>query len=137
MTSFRNKAIAALAAVAIIGTGAFAAPTEAHAGKRDIAKALIGGLVVGAIIGATQNNSQPQVVVQDNGHGNRQDFRGQRPHRGQGFNQGGQFAGNGFHARPAQQTTFVNVRPQRCFTREEVTIDQWGNRASSISQVCN
>ena len=133
MTNFRNKAIAALAAVAIIGTGAFAAPTEAHAGKRDVAKALIGGLVVGAIIGATANNNQPRVVVQDNGP----DFRGQRPHRGQGFNHGGQFSGNGFNARPVQQTTFVNVRPQRCFTREEVTVDQWGNRASSISQVCN
>ena len=133
MKNFRNKAIAALAAVAIIGTGAFAAPTEAHAGKRDIAKALIGGLVVGAIIGATANNNQPRVVVQDNGP----DFRGQRPRRGNNFNHGGQFSGNGFNARPVQQTTFVNVRPQRCFTREEVTIDQWGNRASSISQVCN
>ncbi|MEZ5870544.1 MAG: hypothetical protein R3D32_01615 [Nitratireductor sp.] len=132
MTNFRNKAIAALAAAAIIGTGALAAPTEAHAGKRDIAKALIGGLVVGAIIGATANNNQPQVAAQGNG----QNFRGQQPHRGNNFNHGGQFDGNGFNARPVQQTTFVNVRPQSCFTREEVTIDQWGNRASSISQVC-
>lgn len=131
MKNFRNKTIAALAAVAIIGTGALAAPTDAHAGKRDVAKALIGGLVVGAIIGATANNNQPRVVVQDNGP----DFRGQLPRRGNNFNNGGVFVDVGHNVRPVQQT-FVNVRPQRCFTREELTIDQWGNRASSISQVC-
>ncbi|MEZ5789764.1 MAG: hypothetical protein R3D34_02855 [Nitratireductor sp.] len=136
MKNFRNKAIAALAAVAIIGTGAFAAPTEAHAGKRDIAKALIGGLVVGAIIGATANNNQPRVVVQDNGP----DFRGQRPHRAvraTTSTMAASFPATASMPVQSSRRTFVNVRPQRCFTREEVTVDQWGNRASSISQVCN
>lgn len=51
--SIRNTAIAAIAGIGIVLAGAFAAPEQAHAGhKGKVAAAIVGGLVVGAIIGA-------------------------------------------------------------------------------------
>ena len=49
----RNAAIAAIAGFGMVIAGAFAAPDQAHAGhKGKVAAAIVGGLVVGAIIGA-------------------------------------------------------------------------------------
>ena len=118
MTNLRSKAVAALTAVALLSASAIATPAAAGT-KTDIAKAIVGGLVVGAIIGANANaQPAPVIVQQPRRHG----FNGNRfgqPRRHHGF-------GN-------QQ---VGFQSQNCFTQEEVTIDRWGNRASSIRQIC-
>ncbi|MFZ1814249.1 MAG: hypothetical protein WBO55_05680 [Rhizobiaceae bacterium] len=51
-STFRKTAIAAIAALALIGAGSVVAPTQAQAGDKHVAGALIGGLVLGAIIGS-------------------------------------------------------------------------------------
>ena len=124
MTNIRNKAVAVLTAVALLSGSALATSTAAQAGsKTDLAKAIVGGLVIGALIGA---NAQPApVVVQQRRH-NGFGGNGFKPHQ----RQHGQFGGGFGH----QQVGFQN---RNCFTQEEITIDQWGNRASSIRQICN
>jgi hypothetical protein len=121
MTNLRKTAIATLAA-AVLSASALATPSVAEAGtKTDFAKAVVGGLVIGAIIGANANaNPAPRIVEQPRRHrfgGNRFD----QPRR---------------HGRFGQQRVSNQFGGQDCFTREEVTIDRFGNRASSISTVC-
>ena len=119
MTNIRNKAVAVLTAVALLSGSALATSTAAQAGsKTDLAKAIVGGIVIGTIIGATANAQPAPVVVQQRRH----DFR----------NNG--FRGNGFGP---QRVSHGGFRNGGCFTQEEVTIDQFGNRASSIRQICN
>ena len=113
MTNLRSKAVAALTAVALLSASAIATPAAAGT-KTDIAKAIVGGLVVGAIIGASANAQPNTVIVQEPRH---------RRHVGNRF-------GGGF------QPVSVGFQSQNCFTQEEVTIDRWGNRASSIRQIC-
>ena len=118
MTKLRNKAVAILTAAVVLSGSALATSTAAQAGaKTDLAKAIVGGIVIGAIIGS---NAQPApVVVQRQRHNG---FDGPR-------------FGHRRHGGFGQQVGFQ--QPQSCFTQEEVTIDQWGNRASSIRQICN
>ena len=125
MTNLRNKALAVLTAVTVLTGSALASSTAAQAGsKTDLAKAIVGGIVVGAIIGANANQPRPVVVQQrrHNGFGGPR-FGQRRHHGGFGHQQAG-FRDGGF-------------RQGGCFTKEVVTIDQWGNRASSIRQICN
>ncbi len=126
MTNLRNKALAVLTAVAVLSGSAFATSTAAQAGsKTDLAKAIVGGLVAGAIIGANATQPAPVVVQQPrrhNGFGGPR-FGQRRHHNGFGHQQAG-FRDGGF-------------RQGGCFTKEVVTIDQWGNRASSFRQICN
>ena len=117
MTKLRNKAIAVLTAAVVLSGSALATSTAAQAGaKTDLAKAIVGGIVIGAIIGS---NAQPAPVVV------------QRP-RHNGFDGG--FSPRRRHGGFGQQ---VGFQQPNCFTKEIVTIDQWGNRASSIRQICN
>ena len=67
MTNLRSKAVAALTAVALLSASAIATPAAAGT-KTDIAKAIVGGLVVGAIIGANANAQPAPVIVQQIGH---------------------------------------------------------------------
>ena len=119
MTNLRNKAVAILTAAVVLSGSALATSTAAQAGsKTDLAKAIVGGIVIGAIIGANANAQPAPVVVQ-------------RP-RHNGFDGG--FSPRRRHGGFGQQ---VGFQQQNCFTQEEVTIDQWGNRASSIRTICN
>ena len=117
MTKLRNKAVAILTAAVVLSGSALATSTAAQAGaKTDLAKAIVGGIVIGAIIGS---NAQPApVVVQRQRHNG---FDGPR-------------FGHRRHGGFGQQ---VGFQQPNCFTKEIVTIDQWGNRASSIRQICN
>lgn len=122
MTNLRKSAVAMLAAVAVLSASALATPSAAHAGeKTDLAKAVIGGIIVGAIVGATQNDRGGPVIVQ----------QPRRQH----------FGGNGFgqhrrHDGFGGQRVADRFAGQDCFTQEELTIDRFGNRASSIRTIC-
>ena len=113
MINFRKSAIAAIAAIGVIGASAAATPSVANAGDDDLAKAIVGGLVVGTIAGvvAAQSRNNTTVIVEEP----RPRFR----------NSGGfrQVSNNGFST-------------SSCVTREEITIDRFGNQASSLQRVC-
>ncbi len=120
MTNLRNKALAVLTAVAILSGSALATSTAAQAGpKTDLAKAIVGGIVVGAIIGANASQPRPVVVQQRRHNGFGSPRFGQRRHH-DGFGH--------------QQVGFRQV--QSCFTQEEVAIDRFGNRSSSVREIC-
>ena len=119
MTNLRNKAVAILTAAVVLSGSALATSPAAQAGsKTDLAKAIVGGIVIGAIIGANANAQPAPVVVQ-------------RP-RHNGFNPG--FSPRRRHGGFGQQVGFQ--QPQSCFTQEEVTIDRFGNRSSSLRTIC-
>jgi len=123
MTNLRKSAIATLAAVAALGASALATPSTAHAGsKTELAKAVVAGLIVGAIA-ATAQQPQPVVVVKPRRHRHFHNGGFQRA----GFN-GQNFGGQNFGGQ--------NFGGQDCFTQEEVTVDRFGNRASSIRTIC-
>jgi hypothetical protein len=58
----RKTAIATVAAVGVIAAGAAVAPTQAHAGGKTLAGALIGGVILGGLIGAASQNRYAPVV---------------------------------------------------------------------------
>jgi len=62
MTRFHSFAVAGLAASAMMAA-TFTAPTQAHAGGKEIAGAIVGGIVLGAMINHAAN-AQPHYVVQ-------------------------------------------------------------------------
>ncbi|MEZ5791880.1 MAG: hypothetical protein R3D34_14210 [Nitratireductor sp.] len=63
MTNLRNLTIAGLAAFAMIAGSSLATPTEAHAGGKHVAAAILGGIVAGAIIGGASRAYAQQTTA--------------------------------------------------------------------------
>lgn len=98
--SIRKTAIAGVAGLAMVFAGALAAPDTAHAGKNGkVAAAIIGGLVVGAIIG-----SQSRPAYSHSYGANHRAYYGHRP------------AYHGHHYAPRQ----------RCHWRKRQVWDPYG-----------